>query len=243
MPLESIFKPKLLFSMARIGKKNDGGYLVGTNSLLSSKTLITFGIKNDWSFELDFIKANNNLKVICFDNQLNFRLLLRLVIQQLIFVFWNKNIFLLLLHIKNLFTFFKFKKKVKLIKKHISYGDVLNISEKYDDIFFKIDIDGSEYRIFDEIIKIKHKILGLVIEVHDVDLHKEKIIHFINQLEMELIHIHPNNFAGVDKNNDPIVIELTFEKNSKVLSDKLSLPHLLDMRNNPFIKDIELTFK
>ena len=120
MPLESIFKPKLLFSMVRIGKKNDGGYLVGTNSLLSSKTLITFGIKNDWSFELDFIKANNNLKVICFDNQLNFRLLLRLVIQQLIFVFWNKNIFLLLLHIKNLFTFFKFKKKVKLIKKHIT---------------------------------------------------------------------------------------------------------------------------
>ena len=60
---------------------------------------------------------------------------------------------------------------------------------------------------------------------------------------MELIHIHPNNFAGVDKNNDPIVIELTFEKNPKVLSDKLSFPHLLDMRNNPFIKDIELTFK
>jgi hypothetical protein len=243
MPLERIFKPKSLFSMTRIGKDYDGGYLVGNKSLLESKTLITFGIKNDWSFEIDFIKANNNAKVICFDNQLNFKLLLRLLIQQLVFVFWNRKILLLLLHIRNLFNFFNFKKRVTLIKKHISYGDVLNISNKYNDIFFKIDIDGSEYRIFEELIQIKHKILGLVIEIHDIDLHKEKIINFIKQLGLELIHIHPNNFVGVDRNNDPIVIELTFEKNPDLVGNQISFPHTLDMKNNPSLKDIELVFQ
>ena len=148
-----------------------------------------------------------------------------------------------MLHIKNLFNFFNFKKRVTLIKKHISYGDVLNISKEYNDIFFKIDIDGSEYRIFEELIQIKHKILGLVIEIHDIDLHKEKIINFIKQLDLELIHIHPNNFAGVDRNNDQIVIELTFEKNPDMLSNQISFTHTLDMKNNPSVKDIELVFQ
>jgi hypothetical protein len=243
MSLELIFKPKSLFSMIRIGKNYDGGYLVGKKSLLQSKTLITFGIKNDWSFELDFMRNNNNAKVICFDNQLNFKLLLRLTVQQLIFIFWNRKISLLILHFKNLFNFFTFKKKATLIKKHISYGDVASVSKKYDDIFFKIDIDGSEYRLFEELIQIKHKILGLVIELHDIDLHKEKIINFIKQLDLELIHIHPNNFAGVDRNNDPIVVELTFEKNPELCSNEISFPHKLDMKNNPLNNDIELKFQ
>jgi len=97
--------------------------------------------------------------------------------------------------------------------------------------------------IFEELIQIKHKILGLVIEIHDIDLHKEKIINFIKQLGLELIHIHPNNFAGVDRNNDPIVIELTFEKNSDLVGNQISFPHALDMKNNPSLKDIELVFQ
>jgi hypothetical protein len=82
-----------------------------------------------------------------------------------------------------------------------------------------------------------------VIELHDIDLHKEKIINFIKQLDLELIHIHPNNFAGVDRNNDPIVVELTFEKNPELCSNEISFPHKLDMKNNPLNNDIELKFQ
>ena len=53
---------------------------------------------------------------------------------------------------------------------------------------------------------------GLVIEFHDVDLHQEKILEFINNFNLELTHIHPNNFGLKDDNGDPKVIEMTFEK-------------------------------
>jgi len=229
--------------MLRLGKNNDGGYLVGARSLTESKTLITFGIKNDWSFESDFIKANSNIKVFCFDNQLDIKFLLKLILRQLVLIFFNRKFSLLIFHIKNLFSFFKFKKRAMLVKKHITYGDVLRITNEHNNIFFKIDIDGSEYRIFEELLKVKDKINGLIIELHDIDLHRQRIISFISKLGLDLIHIHPNNFAGVDINGDPIVIELTFEKNSIGLSNFISLPHNLDMPNNPFIDDINIKFE
>jgi hypothetical protein len=243
MPLEKIFRPSSAYPMVRLGKNNDGGYLVGTKSLAESKTLITFGIKNDWSFESDFIKANNNIKVICFDNQLDFKFLLKLILRQLFLIFFNRNFSLLIFHIKNLLSFFKFKKRATLVKKHITYGDVLRITNEYNNVFFKIDIDGSEYRIFEELLQVKDKINGLVIELHDIDLHKQRIINFASKLGLDLIHIHPNNFAGVDNDGDPIVIEVTFEKNSNPLSEINSLPHNLDMPNNPFADDINIKFR
>jgi hypothetical protein len=242
MSLNKIFKPKSAFLLFRFGKNYDGGYLVGLKTVRESKVLISCGIKNDWSFELDFIKYNRSAKILCIDNQLDLKLLLRLIFQQLIFIFWNRNFSLLLNNFKNFFSFFSFRKKVTIIKKHISYGDIINISKGYEDIFFKIDIDGSEYRIFNELIEIKNKILGLVIEIHDIDLHKDKIINFINQLGMQLVHIHPNNFAGVDENNDPIVLELTFEKKPEISNGEIIFPNKLDMKNNPLIKDIYLNF-
>ena len=72
-----------------MGKKNDGGYLVGEETVKKAEALISFGIKNDWSFEKDFRKINNKSKIKCYDNQLNLKLLVRLFIIQLIFVFKN----------------------------------------------------------------------------------------------------------------------------------------------------------
>ena len=41
LPIE--FKPKKNFSLIRLGRDNDGGYLIGFNSVKSAKTLISFG--------------------------------------------------------------------------------------------------------------------------------------------------------------------------------------------------------
>lgn len=54
--LPKLFKPKNLYKLIRLGRPNDGGYLVELNSILNTKTLISFGISSDWSFEEDFKK-------------------------------------------------------------------------------------------------------------------------------------------------------------------------------------------
>ena len=83
----------------------------------------------------------------------------------------------------------------------------------------------------------------MVIEFHDVDLHLSKIESFINNIELRLIHIHPNNFGGPDKFGDPYLLELTFDKEPIVLNVVNTLPHKYDMKNDPNADDINLIFK
>ena len=68
MYLHKIFKPKKEYELTRLGKKNDGGYLVGIQTVKESQYLISFGIRDDWSFEKDFLKKNL-VKALCFDSE------------------------------------------------------------------------------------------------------------------------------------------------------------------------------
>ena len=243
MSLDYILKPDAQYELVRLGKDNDGGYLVGAETIKKADTLISFGIKNDWSFEKNFKKLNNQASINCYDNQLDLKLLFRLFIIQLIFVLKNFKFKLLIKNFTDIFEYLILKNKISFHKELITYGDVKKISQNYESIFFKIDIDGHEYRILEELISIKDKIVGLVIEIHDIDLHRDKVINFCNSIGLKLTHNHPNNFAILDKNGDPTVLELTFERYPVKIGDECVLPNKLDMQNNPLASDVELKFK
>ena len=51
----------------------------------------------------------------------------------------------------------------------------------------------------DQIIKHQKGLTGLVIEFHECDLHFEKIKKFINEFELQLVHIHVNNYGIVNE--------------------------------------------
>ena len=188
-------------------------------------------------------KKNDKINIICFDNNLDKKFILKKIIIQIILIIFNQNLNYLIFLIKSFINFDVFIKKVKYKKKIINYGDVLKIQNDINDLFFKIDIEGSEYRILDELITIKNKITGLVIEFHDVDLHLSTIENFINNIGLKLIHIHPNNFGGLDKFGNPTLLELTFEKEPIFLNEINTLPNKFDMKNNPNVDDVNLTFK
>ena len=118
------------------------------------------------------------------------------------------------------------------------------LDKKKEDLpaFIKIDIEGSEYRIFDEILLYQNCFTGIGIELHDVDIHMDKIKNFINKLDMKLVHIHGQNPAHVADNNIPTQIELTFAKNPKTIGTNVKFPHKLDQRANPSLDEIELIF-
>lgn len=242
MPLNKIFKPVANYELVRLGRSNDGGYLIGKNSIKNSEYLISMGLDLDWSFEEDFKKRNNRLNVLCFDDKLDKKFIIKNIVIQLLLILFNQNFKYLISLVKNYFNFSIFLKKVKYQKKKITYGDISKIQNNIDNIFFKIDIEGSEYRILDELIKIKNKITGIAIEFHDVDLHRTKIKNFIDNIGLKLIHIHPNNFGGLDKFGNPYLLELTFDKEPVILSGENILPHKYDMKNNPYTDDINLTF-
>jgi len=243
MSLGKIFKPVANYELIRLGRSNDGGYLVGKNSINNSEHLISMGLDLDWSFEEDFKKKKDKINIICFDNNLDKKFILKKIVTQIILIIFNQNLKYLISLIKNYINFNIFLRKVKYQKKKITYSDISKIQNNINNIFFKIDIEGSEYRILDELIKIKNKITGIVIEFHDIDLHRLKIENFINNIGLKLVHIHPNNFGGIDKFGNPYLLELTFDKEPIVLNVANTLPHKYDMKNNPDADDINLTFK
>jgi hypothetical protein len=247
MPLPKIFKPKKNFSLIRCGRNNDGGYLLSKNVILETNFLISFGILDDISFEKDFLNINQ-VKNYCYDKSLVKSYWKKKFFNDLAASIYNLNFNLINNTFRKYIEFKSFFKNnntilnIEIIKKN-SIKNIINYHKLEKNIFFKIDIEGSEYRILDELINNQDKICGLVIEFHDIDLHREKIENFIEKFNLTLTHTHPNNYGGVDEQMDPIVIEMTFEKNPSQEDDaKFTLPNLLDQPNNPLEEDIILNF-
>ena len=71
-------QPKLLkpyqvnkSNLLRIGPKKDGGYVIDKRVINQTKILVTCGLNDDWEFEKDYIKYNNQAKVLAFDHTID----------------------------------------------------------------------------------------------------------------------------------------------------------------------------
>ena len=242
MAFPYFLKPQKTYALTRIGRDNDGGYLVGSNSIKRTKNLISLGIHDDWSFEKKFTELNSDVRVFCYDNQTSLKFLIKKILNNFFFFFFNLQFRKLTSSIVKFFEFINISKKITFKKKKITFGDLEEITKDMENLFIKIDIEGSEYRIFEDLLKIQDKIVCLVIEFHDIDLHMDKIEKFIIDTKLELIHIHPNNYCGLDKFGNPIVIEVSFENNPLVVKDLYTIPHNLDQDCNPKGPNMSINF-
>ena len=66
-------KPYLCKDLKRLGRNQDGGYVVSLNSVINSNYLISFGLGLDWSFELDYLEFNKKGKVLIYDHTINLK--------------------------------------------------------------------------------------------------------------------------------------------------------------------------
>lgn len=246
--LPLILKPKFETELIRLGKNNDGGYLIPQKSLNSSDKLYSFGLNDDYSFEKDFFKKTN-VEVVCFDESVNYKFFLKHILHGKFIKFFQYLGY----------RFFFDGKKRKHIKKNIipkgtfllnheiNSSDIDSIinENSSENLFFKIDIEGSEYRILSQLIKHSSHISGLVIEFHDCDLNLEKIINFVENFELQIVHIHVNNWGYISPNGFPQCLEITFspkEFNSKLKDEDKKYPISLDQSNNSNGKDLPLEF-
>ena len=89
-------KPKHCYNLIRLGKNNDGGYLVEKDSLLNSQALISFGINLDWSFEKDFYYYNK-CKIHCYDHTIKYSFIKKFSRNSFLKIFnkkyWTRNFF------------------------------------------------------------------------------------------------------------------------------------------------------
>jgi len=139
------------------------------------------------------------------------------------------------LQLKKSINYLKLNKKIFFTKKKIQQGDLDNILKQInsDKVYLKIDIEGGEYDLLDEVLNHQKKLNGLIIEFHDCNFHKKQIKKFIENLKIPLVHLHRNNFAPLDEEQNPTVLEVTFDKSSEKFDGIIKLPNILDMPNDP----------
>lgn len=234
--LLSSMRPIETDDLVRLGRDADGGYLINQSAVANSD-LISFGINDDWSFELDFVNRFSG-NVTMYDASVSLAKF-RTDLANLVFDPFSLNFIYRIFRIKNTFfshllrlgnsykTWSSFKNfiakpRVKFYSKYVSNidsGNFMSISTLFSNLpenkiyFFKIDIEGDEYRILDELCNNSTFISGMVIEFHDLDVMQVNFLNLLDRIKSEfyITHIHANNFnkehpvIGI-----PAVWEITF---------------------------------
>jgi len=215
----------------RYGINSDGGYVIaeleGTYDCY-----ISAGISTEESFSRDFIHTYN-------------------------------------MNMENSFGFdgtihnypYEYTTNIQFIKKNInSFNDDNNtdlsfLTNRYNNIFLKMDIEGGEYPWLLSLSESQlNKFKQIVIEFHEITFDGTLNYSYddkMNSLKKltnthYLVHVHGNNYGPVE-NHIPDIIELTYVNknyfNTPPELNKQPLPILnLDFPNNPNVKDIELNF-
>ena len=229
-------------NLIRIGPKTDGGYIVDKRILKRTSVLVTCGLNDDWEFEKSFSKKNKNAKIIAFDHTVTsefwskrFR---KDILSLILFKKLKINKILDIFKYVDYLNFFRnnkkhYQKKIvfkKRNEKEITISDILRKNKK---VFLKIDIEGDEYKILSDIKKNTKKIIFLIIEFHGIDKNIKKIKNFLKNNDLKIVHIHANNYGGIDKNNNPKVIEL-----SLLNSKKIKIKNIINKKSYP-IKDLD----
>jgi hypothetical protein len=214
----------------RCGANSDGGYVFAE---LNGEydCYISAGISNEESFSRDFINKYN----------------------------MNQN---------NSFAFdgtiadypYHYTQNIQFIKKNINnFNDDNNtnlsfLTDKYNNIFLKIDIEGGEYPWLLQIDETQlNKFKQIVIEFHGITDNswgcnyndKVKCLEKLSKTHY-IVHAHGNNYGSV-VNGIPHVIELTYIKKNyfnsvpELNTQRLPIANL-DFSNNTNSEDINLNF-
>ncbi len=246
-----------LSNLVRLGRKWDGGYVIDKRVIRKTKVIITCGLNDEWSFEKQFQKYNNNCKILAFDHTVDNKFwadrflkdFISLLLLRKIKFYQILDVFKFLQYL----TFFKGNNKhylKKIVSIKTKQDSQITISEAIGDnkdIVLKVDIEGDEYKVLKEINNF-NKLNLVIIEFHNLKKNLKKIKDFINKSNLRNIHINANNYGMVDDKGIPQVIEMTLinPKKFKIKKQKTTRNYPiqgLDYKNRKRGPEIKISFK
>jgi hypothetical protein len=214
------YRPIHLDDLIRIGRNEDGGYVLSQKQIDKTEILLSFGINNDWSFEADFLKRKN-VKLYAFDKSVSLLLLAIKIVESLI----KAPAHLLLGHIvkakmslksaynylyallnfkfffkpsSNRFFMHKFLGHIDS-KTYISFNTIFKEMTDFTpstdsikdlSVFIKMDIEKWEYFTLPDIEPFFNKINGLAVEFHELYIAQKRFEDIMKLLSKHFYIAH-----------------------------------------------------
>jgi|TARA_Y100000034_G_scaffold90003_1_gene108385 hypothetical protein len=209
------------YEKIRIGNKSDGGYILLNDICENTDTLISIGIENDVSFDIDFTKKYNKTKINLYDN----------TITTLPVSHPNFNFFKLNVGNKNTNTTITLDK----ITKDLNNKTLL-----------KMDIEWDEWKIFEKInTDTLLKFNQMVIEFHIIHIDINNFFTSNNILTPYFNNFYTEVYNKLNQN-----LFTKYKKILKKICKHFYIFHIhannslpkLSVNNNSFIPLLELSF-
>lgn len=194
--------------LIRVGSIHDGGYVTSQKAVLASEFLLSGGISFNPEFELDFHHINPNSDMILIDGSIS---PLHFLLGPFVRKFTGKSFTRALLRTGE---YFYIKRRSRFLKEYITKKK--NISyflKKFVKTgakgYLKLDIEGSEWELLQDIVNYQDCFTAISIEFHDVPSNIKELEKFVRQLDLKIAFIEINSGAGF-LNGMPKLLEISF---------------------------------
>jgi hypothetical protein len=199
--------PTKVDDLIRLGGKMDGGYILPKSIVDCADALLSLGLGDDWTFDTEWKQYKNNDLIHMYDGT---------VTKDTLQVSINSNVrgqFDLPALYDSFFTgrTQHFVENVGNAKNQTSLATCLDrLSTK--NVFIKMDIEGGEYPMINDFIANKDLIIGMAMEFHFCNTHRDSFQAAVNALQQhyEIVHVHANNHCGTGPEGLTDCLELTF---------------------------------
>lgn len=250
-------RPHAPADLVRVGAEFDGGYVISQRMIDAAGGLLSFGLNDEWSFEEEFTRKAS-VPVVCFDPTVDglfwINRLAAGIVKGLIsldamrlrrgFRFIDYWRFFNVRHNRHIRSAIGYSGP-----KSLSLSDAIVAAGLSGPLMLKMDIEGWEYRILKQLVELRGEFIGMAIEFHDVDLHEQRIIDFVEAISdrFVLIHFHANSHTTIGPDGLALVFELTFMARSLLQQSEQLIVHNLpiaelDAPNIPGGKEAVVSF-
>lgn len=229
--------PRIIQDPIRIGCASDGGYIVPRMVLDHCDDLLSFGLGENWSFDREWKKIKPGSKIHMYDGTVSINNMKDYLQAQYQDFFGTST------------TVFHYQENIG--KKAIDPTQtefattIQRLASKR--IFLKMDIEGGEFQILDDILSHRDIIPAMAVEIHFANYHRENFKQTIERLKeyYELVHTHGNNHTVLGTDGSCDCFEFTFVRKDLVEDTTTRYKFYLeglDISNVPGLDDYEFYF-
>jgi hypothetical protein len=246
----SAFRPVVVDDLIRLGRDQDGGYVVSARAVDAADVLVGLGISEEWSFETAFAARRPHASVYAVDGTVSADVFEQRRTTHVLQAMWSAvrlRRWLTLHHVESARGCARMLRDFRRVfeqprchfitamirepgRPGMTWAELIariaaeTGTESSRNLFVKMDVEGAEYRVLPTMLADAARITGIAVEFHDADLLWERLHEQVQLLfrHFVVVHVHGNNYMPPTAGSTlPRSLEVSFLNRSLITAREL----------------------